>query len=1236
MAENDQPIDTDATPVISDAAGGQKEGLSLPFPIVGIGASAGGLEAYIELFRNLPSDTGMAFVVISHLPPDQRSHLPEIIARHTQMRTSTIQSGIRPEPDSIYFLPSNARAALKSGVFELETRIADGPFRPIDFFFNALAGEQKNLAVGIVLSGMDSDGALGLKAIKGEAGIAIVQAPESARFPEMPRSSISADHVDMVLPPDQIAHQLAELAKRYRNPDLYQLEEGQPTRDDELFFGRILRHLKGVSGVDFQLYKPTTIRRRVARRMLMHRIDRLADYAELLQLDPMEARDLQEDILIGVTRFFRDPEVFEALKQQVFPEIFGDRPPEQQVRMWVAGCSSGEEVYSLAICLLEYFAGKPIEPSIQIFGTDASEQNIQRARAGIYSETIAAEVSPERLRRFFLKTEKGYQVAKRIRDLCIFARQNLCNDPPFSRLDLVSCRNVLIYFGSHLQRQLIPTFHYALRPNGFLLLGASETIRDFADFFTLTDRKHKIYSKVGATSPRALVDIAPHVYISDLAIDMPTLRANENLSDLEIQRTADRIVLARYGPPGVVVDERMEIIQSRGHTSPFLEMAQGSASLQLPRMLRESIASQVVPAVKRAIEQDLPVQVERLQVQEREQTLEATLEVLPMHTTGSRSKCYLVLFVPRQVRLHISKPQIDILAAEIEGADKEQAIAQLQSDLSSSRLYLQTLLEERDAKNQELVSANEEIQSANEELQSTNEELETTKEELQSSNEELQTVNDELQNRNTVLTQTTNDLSNLLNSVNLPVLMLSEDLSIRHFTPQAQRLMNVRTSDIGRPFGDIRLNLNIEDLKPLFTEVLDTLGARELEVQDRDGHWYLLRVRPYRTADNKIEGLVVVLVDIDQLRRSQQELREARDFATSVIESIPLPLVVVNSDFRIHTFNEAFAALASSNSNALAERFLPDLAASLWKMEPPLRSLLEGLRNEKAGGSFEFEYKAADQSAKIFLVRGRPLHPDGRQFLLVTFEDITAHREVERLLNAERERLASQVESTTKELDRSRGELQALTGSLLTSQEEERRRVARELHDDLSQRLAAIGMQGDAISQTMAQDPAAARSELERILKALGDLAEDVRLLSHRLHPAMLDDLGLAAALRSLTEEFGEREAMITTFYSDQVPETIPREVATGLYRIAQEALRNVAKHAGQTHIKVQLKGVPGGLELQVADAGKGFDMEQIRPGLGLISMRERAHLIGATIQVQSAVHEGTKVSVYVPLQPAV
>jgi two-component system CheB/CheR fusion protein len=1218
-------------PVIGDGRE-ETERTRLPFPVVGIGGSAGSVEACIELFQNLPSATGMAYVIVPHLAANQKSHLPEIIARHTKMPTVQIESGVRPEPDHIYFLPPNARVALRSGVLQLETRMTDGAFRPIDSFFISLATEQKNYAVGVVLSGMDSDGTIGLKAIKGEGGISIVQAPQSARFPDMPLSSISGDHVDVVLPPVQMAEHLAELAERFRSPQLRQLEEGNPAPDEEKYLGWIIKQLRGVSGVDFRLYKPTTIRRRIARRMLMHRIDTLGEYASILQSDAKEARDLQEDILISVTRFFRDPEVFETLKNIVLPQIFEDRAPEQQVRIWVAGCSTGEEAYSLAMCLLEFLTGQAMEPSIQIFGTDASDQSIQKARLGLYAETIANEVSPERLRRFFVKVDKGYQVVKRIRDLCIFARQNLCSDPPFSRLDLVSCRNVLIYFGAQLQRQLIPTFHYALRPDGFLLLGTSETIREFTDLFSLTDRKHKIYTKVGVTPTRALLDVAPRVFLPDYAGEIPTLQSGGTWSDLEIQRTADRIVLARYGPPGVVINEQMEILQSRGHTGPYLELGQGSASLQLSRMLRESIASHVTGAVKRSIEQELPVQIERLQIHDGEHLREATLEVLPMHTAGSRSKCYLVLFVPSQTSAVMVQP-ISAPVIERKEEENERLIAELRNDLSSTRLYLQSLLEERDAKNQELVSANEEIQSANEELQSTNEELETTKEELQSSNEELQTVNDELQNRNTGLTQASNDLSNLLNSVNLPVLMLSNELNIRHFTPQTQRLMNLRGSDIGRPFGDIRLNLHIDNLEPLFLEVLDTLAAQEIEVQDRDGHWYLLRVRPYRTTDNKIDGLVVAMVDIDQLRRSQQELRDASDFASSIIECVPLPLVVVDADFRIRATNEAFCILAGLSNQSLENRSLPDLTAVLWGMEQELGSRLESMRADGGvGRSFEFEHRTTGESPKTFLIRGRVLQPDGKQFMLITLEDITAHKEVERLLKAEGARLASEVESTTKELDRSRQELRALTGNLLTSQEEERRRLARELHDDIGQRMAAIGMSGAEILRTMNNDPARVKKKLERTLAAMRELSDDVRNLSHRLHPSIIEDLGLAVALQGVTEEFGQREGMIADFFSRDIPDSIPLDIATGLYRIAQEALRNIGKHAGKTHVKVNLLGMPEGIELQVMDSGAGFDITQNHRGLGLISMKERARLIGATVNIESTPRHGTKVTVSAPL----
>lgn len=639
--------------------------------------------------------------------------------------------------------------------------------------------------------------------------------------------------------------------------------------------------------------------------------------------------------------------------------------------------------------------------------------------------------------------------------------------------------------------------------------------------------------------------------------------------------------------------------------------------------------------MRRAVEQDLPVQLEKLQVRDGDQTQEATLEVLPMHNAGSRWRCYLVLFVASGAAVGPRDAgTAKFLPAEIGEEEKDHVITQLRQDLSSTKLYLQSLLEERDAKNQELISANEEIQSANEELQSTNEELETTKEELQSSNEELQTVNDELQNRNSVLTQTTNDLSNLLNSVNLPVLMLSNEFNIRHFTPQTQRLMNVRSSDVGRPFGDIRLNLHIDHLEPLFADVLDTLAPREIEVQDRDGHWYLLRVRPYRTTDNKIDGLVVVLVDIDQLRRSQQDLRDARDFARSVIENIPLPLVVVDSELRIRSANDAFCSLSGTSHQALERRLLPDLAAVLWGMEQPLRSMLEELRAGNGGNkSFEFEHRTPDETSKVLQIRGCALQPDGEQFLLVTFEDITAHKEVERLLKAESQRLASEVQSTTKELDRSREELRALTGSLITSQEDERRRLARELHDDVGQRLASLSMNTDDVMRNMQTDPARARQKLEEISDRLGQLSEDVRTLSHGLHPSIIEDLGLAAALRMLTNEFGEREDMIVTFFPREVPEQIPVEIATGLYRIAQEAFRNIAKHAGKSHVKVTLTGKPGELALQIADSGKGFGMEHHRPGLGLISIEERVRLMRGTLQVQSALREGTRVTVNVPLE---
>jgi two-component system, chemotaxis family, CheB/CheR fusion protein len=1136
---------------------------------------------------------------------------------------------MRPEPNHVYVLPPGTRARLERGYLRLDHRAhGEGVPRPIDFFFRSLATDQKTRSVGVVLSGTDADGALGLKTIKGEGGIVIVQSPESARFSEMPLRSISVDHVDRVLPPSQIGAELAQIAKRSHEPILRTLEAGTPPPGEDQHFFKILNLLRGLSGIDFRLYKPTTIRRRIARRMLLHPFHTMAEYATFLQGNPKELRAMLQDALIDVTRFFRDPPVFDALQRTVLPHIFEDRMADQQVRIWVPGCSSGEEAYSIAITLLEYLTGHPVEPPIQIFGTDASESNIQKARAGIFPESIAGEVSAERLRRFFVKVDKGYQVSKRVRDLCIFARQNLCVDPPFSRMDLISCRNVLIYMGAELQKQVLPMFHYSLREHGYLVLGTSETIREFTNLFQLTDRKYKVFQKIGNDVTHAAAIISPRVFPVRLAPEPAGAPQLEHWSDLELQRAADRIILARYGPPGVIVDEKMELIQSRGNTSPFIGMGQGAVSFQLSRMLRESIVAQVAHAVHRAIDQDVPVRIDGLQVRDEDQEYHMAVEVLPIHSMAPRARCFLVLFTP-------SSPARPAVPKEItEGGKPEldpEMLERLRQELSSTKLYLQTLLEERDANNQELLSANEEIQSANEEMQSTNEELQTTKEELQSSNEELQTVNDELQTRNTVLTQTTNDLSNLLNSVNLPVLMLSNEMVIRHFTPPTQRLMNLRPPDIGRPFSEIRLNLNIDDLQPLFLEVLETLAPREIEVQDKEGRWYALRVRPYRTAENKIDGIVVVLLDVDQLRRSQQELREARDFAQSVIENVPLALAVVDLDLHFRAVNDAFRSLSGVGKQDLNRRSLPELAASAWGLDEPLRSRLEQLRTSRDPRSnFAFEFQTPGD--KALSVRGTLLRPDGDTFLLITAEDITAQMEVERLSRLEREQLASKVESTALELGRTQEELRMLAGSLFTSQEDERRSVARELHDDISQKLAALEIDTQQIEKQLAESPGgSAADEIEKVRAGIAALSEDVRTLSHTLHPSVLEDLGLASGIRSLAQDFQEREKMIVNVTAQNVPGDLPNATTIGLYRITQEALRNVSKHAGRTHVKVLLKGSDRSLRLQVADYGDGFDVNVRRSGLGLISMEERARSMQGSFLVESKPGEGTRITVDVP-----
>lgn len=1203
-----------------------------PFPIVGIGISADTLGIYGKLFRSLPHNTGMAFVVICHAEVHQKVRLSQILAPLCSMPVLELNRHTFPAPNHVYVAPADSLLTISGGVLKLEPR-SDRitlPF-PINHFFASLAADQKNHAVGVVLPGVESDGAIGLRAIKAEGGIAIAEPSDLTPLTRLPENAVVAtEDANLLVPAAYIAPELTRLGNQFSSPSLRMLGRGEASEGDEERLEKIFSLLRDVAGLEFGEYTPGTIRRRIARRLILNKLGGLTDYASFLQAHPEELRVLHEDLLIGVTRFFRDPGVFETFTEEILPRLFSARTTSEPVRIWAAGCSSGEEVYSIAMCIIEYLEGhgRPA-PSIQVFGTDASEQAIRKARAGIYPETIAEEISPERLRRFFVKLDGGYQVTKSVRDLCTFARHNLCNDLPYSKLDLVSCRNVLFYFNPLLQEQVVRKFHYSLGGHGYLLIGKTETIREYSHLFTTLDRKNKFYAKIPG-GERSVFDPWRRLRLGEKGSAGRRKEQPGSAAAMDFRQATDRAILARFDLPAVVVDEHLNIVFTRGPAAPFFKIAPGTPTLHFMRMVREDIAAPLLGALQRAIHEDVPVQIAGIQMREGGRVRDIGVDVVPLENLPGTPRCFLILFTPTADLPAFQRAATSATFVEPGGGDRDELVSQLRKDLQSTKLYMQSLIEERDARYEELASGFNEIQSQCQELQSANEELETANEEIQSAYEDLQTVNDDLHQRNAGLTRMRDELGNLLASVNLPVLILNNEMQIRQFTPAASRVMSVRSSDIGRPLGEIRVQLSVQDLEPIVREVLETLVTKEFEVQDREQRWHLLRVRPYRTNENKIEGAVLSFFDIDQFRRAQSQLRQAFDFSKATFANIQIPLVVLNPDLTIRTANNAFELLAGATAPVEGRSF-PDLATAQWEMRE-VQGRLEEILAQGSAATSQFECKSTDES-RVLSMRALAMHAEGEKILLMTVEDITARFRAEETFARERNALLRQVKWDERELKRTQDELRGLAGKLFISQEEERRRVSLELHDDITQKLALLSMALEEFALE-APDP-----DAQRRLKVLGSqtaaLTEDVRKISHRLHPSILDDLGLPIALKALIEEFRLREDMPADFHVFDLPATIPHNVAASLYRIAQEALRNVAKHAGKTHVKVSLEGTPNRIQMEIVDFGQGFDEPKLGDGLGLVSMTERARLVSGKVFVQSAPGKGTTVRVEAPLSPS-
>jgi len=827
------------------------------FHIVGIGASAGGLEALEQFFKNMTHDSGMAFVIVQHLDPTRKSSMPEILARFTKMPVYLAAEGMKVEANSIYLIPPDRYMGVKNGSLYLEEVVeARGLRLPVDFFLRSLAKDKGADAISIVLSGTGSDGTLGLKAIKAESGTVFVQTPESAKYDGMPRSAINTGLVDFVLPPENIPQKLIDFVKHYSANGN---KTGEKPGKIQEPMQQIFAILRARTGHDFSHYKQGTIKRRLQRRMSVHGLSNVADYASLLQASEEEVKALLKDILISVTSFFRDPEAFEALKIQI-KNMVNNKSSDNDLRMWVAGCATGEEAYSIAMVAVESLNEMEKNIPVQMYATDIDVNALNIARAGIYPVNIATDITPERLKRFFLKEDKGYRVKKEIRELIVFAPQDFIKDPPFSKMDLICCRNLLIYLETEPQKKIIPLLHYALKPGGLLFLGTSETIGDATDLFTIVDKKWKIYRRREAVVSADRLRF-PISSTSSLREPVDQLA---NLNETRLAELTEKIFMDNYAPTFVVVDEKYRLVYVRGKTDTYLEIPSGHTRWSIVDLAKKGLRSELASALYRAASEKKMVVQDGVHLKHNGGFKTINLKIVPLAEHGLSSGLVMIVFQE---------------AGEIAAEDKKKAgtsgakhTAKVEEELRLTKETLQSTIEELEATNEEVKSANEELLSNNEELQSTNEELDTSREELQSLNEELLTVNSELTSKTDMLTKANDDLKNYLNRTDIAIIFLDEDLKIRSFTPASTEVFNIREIDIGRPLDEITSRLSYGGLADDTRHVLRTLAPKEIEVQRKDNHWYNMRILPYLTVQNVLAGLVVSFLDINKQKQSEADV----------------------------------------------------------------------------------------------------------------------------------------------------------------------------------------------------------------------------------------------------------------------------------------------------------------------------------------------------------------------------
>jgi two-component system CheB/CheR fusion protein len=1216
------------------------------FLVVGLGASAGGIRAFKEFFAHVPPTSGMAYVVILHLSPEHESHLAEVLQDSTEMPVRQVCEADQIEPNHVYVIPPNRSLAITDGHLALsEIKRIEERRAPVDIFFRTLAETKRERAVCVVLSGTGADGSMGLKRIKEMGGICLVQDPNESEYSDMPRNSIATGLVDSVLPVAEIPRKIIAYKERIGKTKIAEAETLEWPETDEQALRDIFTQLRVRTGHDFSNYKRGTVLRRIERRINVNELHDLQAYARFMREHTPEATALLKDLLISVTNFFRDCEAFEALERGFIHTLFENKTINDQVRVWVAGCATGEEAYTMTILLNEYAESMASAPSIQVFATDIDAQAISTAREGFYTAADVADISTERLRRYFIKEPHGYRVRRELRDAVLFAHHNLIKDPPFSHLDMITCRNLLIYLNRTAQERVMQVFHFALNPGGLLFLGSSESVDGAGELFLTVDKDAHVY-KSRNIAPRLALPLTDFSVAQRIEGQRQEERTEEARAfDRHSYADLHQRLVEQYAPPSVVVNEEYDLVHLSERAGRYMQVGGGEPSRNLLKLVRPEIRVELRTALYQAVQNRTSVEARGVPMHLEGGTRLVNLLVRPVFREGDTANGFILVV--------FEESDGETASPDLNGTERitaaEPAARQLEDELVRVKAQLRSTVEQYETQTEELKASNEELQAMNEELRSTAEELETSKEELQSVNEELTTVNQELKIKIEELSHANDDFRNLMNSTDIGTIFLDRALRVKLFTPGARDLYNLLPSDAGRPLSDITGQIAVGDLTASIERVLEKLQPIQQELQTHAGHWYLMNILPYRTSEDRIEGVIVTFMDITQRKAAERELRVSEERLRLLIESVTdYSIIIQNMEGRIEVWNPG----AERMFGYTKEEALGQSISIIFTPEDRERRehLKEMMAARERGHTADERWHLRKDGSRFYVSGVLTLLQDGPAsgFAKIA-RDFTEVKQAEEEVRRIREELEQRVLERTQDLARANEALLAenaerrkvekmrlhLLRQLVRTQEDERRRIAREIHDHLGQQSTALRLKLESLKDQCV-DYKELCEPLEKVQEIATRLDSEVDFLAWELRPAALDDLGLKVALSNFVEEWSKHFAIPADFHTTGMDKERPApEAETNLYRIAQEALNNAYKHAQASRVDVLLERRDGSVVLIVEDDGIGFEVNDegvSENGLGLVGMRERAMLIGGTLEIESKPNQGTTVFARVPL----